>query len=125
MTGRLASNQRGITTATGTPTRLNRTKATPADSAEGRDIVAGVEPVVEAAVSEARVLITEQEVTFSTAAAVTIPSDKAAREWIALLRLRRLFTGSMADERPAKRSYYPRHYSYLERATMAREMDRL
>ena len=75
MTESLPSIQRRMTTATGTPTRLNRPDVTPADSAEG---CAGVEPVVEPAVAEAPILITEQEVPFSTAAAVTVPSKKTA-----------------------------------------------
>ena len=89
MTGSLPRIQRGITTATEAPTRLNRPDVAPADSAEGR---AGVEPVVDAAVSRVPVLITEQEVLLSTAAAVTVPSKKTAEQWIALLRPRRLFS---------------------------------
>ena len=121
MTESLPSIQRRITTATGTPTRLNRPNVTPADSAEGR---AGVEPVVEPAVAEAPILITEQEVLFSTAAAVTVPSKKTAGQWIALLRPRRLSTRSTADERAAKDRHYPQHYVFLEQALMAREMER-
>jgi hypothetical protein len=109
-------------TATGMPTRLNRPGLAPADSAEGR---AGVESVVELAVAEAPVLITEQEVLLSTAAAVTAPSKKTAEQWIALLRPRRLFMHSRADDRTAKHRHYPRHYAFLEQALMGREMDRL
>lgn len=122
MTGSLPRIQRRITTATGTPTRHNRTKVTPADFAQGRD---GVEAVVQPAASGVPVLITAQEVMFSTAAAVTVPSKKPTQDWIALLRLRRLFTSPTAGERPARRKYCPRRYSFLEQATMAREMDRL
>jgi hypothetical protein len=121
MTGRLPRIRRGITTATEAPTRLNRPDVTPVGSAEGR---AGVEPVVDAAVSRVRVLITEQEVLFSTAAAVTVPSKKTAEQWIALLRPRRLFMHSRADERAAKHRHYPHHYVFLEQALMAREMER-
>jgi hypothetical protein len=121
MTGRLPRIRRGITTATEAPTRLNRPDVTPVGSAEGR---AGVEPVVDAAVSRVRVLITEQEVLFSAAAAVTVPSKKTAEQWIALLRPRRLFMHSRADERAAKHRHYPHHYVYLEQALMAREMER-
>jgi hypothetical protein len=113
--------QRHITTATGMPTRLNRPGIAPADSAEGR---AGVESVVELAVAEAPILITEQEVLLSTAAAVTVPSKKIAEQWIALLRQRRLFMHSRADERAAKHKRYPQHYVFLEQALMAREMER-
>ena len=121
MTGRLPRIRRGITTATEAPTRLNRPDVTPVGSAEGR---AGVEPAVDAAVSRVRVLITEQEVLFSAAAAVTVPSKKTAEQWIALLRPRRLFMHSRADERAAKHRHYPHHYVYLEQALMAREMER-
>jgi hypothetical protein len=93
MTESLPSIQRRITTATGTPTRLNRPDVAAADSAEGR---AGVEPVVDAAVSGVPVLITEQEMLFSSA----------------------------ADERAAKHRHYPHHYVSLEQALMAREMER-
>ena len=41
--------------------------------------------------AEAPILITEQEVLLSTAAAVAVPSKKTAEQWIALLRRRRLF----------------------------------
>jgi hypothetical protein len=121
MTESLASIQRRITTATETPTRLKRKKVTPADSAEGRK---GVEPALDAAVSGVPVLITEQEVIFSTAAAVTVPSKKNARAWVGLLRPRRPFTRSTADERAAKHRHYPHHYVFLEQALMAREMER-
>ena len=121
MTGRLPRIRRAITTAAEAPTRLNRPDVTPVGSAEGR---AGVEPVVDAAVSRVPVLITEQEMLLSTAAAVTVPSKKTAEQWIALLRPRRLFMHSRADERAAKHRHYPHHYVYLEQALMAREMER-
>jgi hypothetical protein len=121
MTESLPSIQRRITTATGTPTRLNRPDVAAADSAEGR---AGVEPVVDAAVSGVPALITEQEVLFSSAAAVSISSKKTAGQWIALLRPRRLFMHSTADERAAQHRHYPQHYVFLEQALMAREMER-
>ena len=122
MTGRVPRIRRGITRATEAPTRHNRPDVAPARSAEGR---AGVEPpVVDAAVSRVPVLITEQEMHLSTAAAVTVPSKKTAEQWIALLRPRRLFMHSRADERAAKHRHYPHHYVYLEQALMAREMER-
>ena len=121
MTENLPSIQRRITRATETPTCLNRPGVTPADSAEGR---AGVEPVVEPAAAEAPILITEQEVLFSSAATVSISSKKTAGQWIALLRPRRPFTRSTVDERPAKHRHYPQHYVFLEQTLMAREMER-
>jgi hypothetical protein len=95
MTESLPRIQRHTTTATGMPTRLNRPDVAPADSAEGR---AGVE----SAVAETPILITEQEVLLSTAAAVTVPGTKIA----------------------TKRRHYPHHYVFLEQALMAREMER-
>jgi hypothetical protein len=121
MTESLPGIQRRITTATETPTHLSRRDVAPADPAEGR---AGVEPVVETAAAEAPILITEQQVLFSSAAAVSISSKKTAGQWIALLRPRRLFTRSTADERAAKHRHYPQHYVFLEQALMAREMER-
>jgi hypothetical protein len=122
MTESLPSIQGHITTATGMPTCLNRPGVAPADPAEGR---ASVESVLEPAVAEAPILITEQEVLLSTAAAVRVSSKKTADQWIALLRPRRLFMHSRADERAAKHRHYPRHYVFLEQALMGREMDRL
>jgi hypothetical protein len=103
MTESLPGIQRRITSATGTPTSLNRPGVAPADPAEGH---AGVEPVVETAAAEAPILITEQQVLFSSAAAVSISSKKTA------------------DERAAKHRHYPQHYVFLEQALMAREMER-
>jgi hypothetical protein len=121
MTGRLPRMRRGITTATEAPTRLNRPDVAPVGSAEG---CAGVEPVVEPAVAEAPILITEQEVPFGTAAAVTVPSKKTAGQRSALLHPRLLFMHSKADERAAKHKHHPHHYVFLEQALMAREMER-
>jgi hypothetical protein len=121
MTESLPSIQRHIPTATGMPTGLNRPRVAPADSAEGR---AGVESVLEPAVAEAPILITEQEVLLSTAAAVRVSSKKTGEQWIALLRQRRLFMHSRADEGAAKHKHYRHHYVFLEQALMAREMDR-
>jgi hypothetical protein len=119
MTGRLPRIRRGTIAATEAPTRLNRPDVAPVGSAEGR---AGVEPLVDAAVSRVPVLITEQEVLLSTAAALTVPSKKIAEQWSALLRLGR--PRSAADERAATHKHYPRHYLFLEQALMAREMER-
>ena len=76
MTESVPRIQRHITTATGMPTGLNRPGVAPADSAEGR---AGVESVLEPAVAEAPILITEQEVLLSTAAAVTVLEQEDRR----------------------------------------------
>jgi hypothetical protein len=121
MTESLARIQQHITTATGMPTRLNRQGVAPAASAEGR---AGVESVLEPAAEEAPILITEQEVLLSTAAAVTVPSKKTVSARIGVLRLGGPFTRSRADERATKHTHYPHHYVFLEQALMVREMER-
>jgi hypothetical protein len=121
MTESLPSTQRRITAATGTPTRLDRPDVTPVDSAEGR---AGAESAVEPVVAEAPILITEQEVRFSTAAAVTVPKKTTAGQRSVMLRLRLLFTRSTADEGAVKHRHYPHHYVFLEQALMAREIER-
>jgi hypothetical protein len=79
-------------------------------------------------VSAPPILIAEQEVAFSTAAARGL-RPRTSRWWIRATRLiavagRRLFVTSRADSRRAPR-YCPRHYGFLENARMAREMHRL
>jgi hypothetical protein len=85
------------------------------------DAVAAVEPVTDE-VTQTPVLIAEQEVVFSTAAAVRVRPVKTRRGLIAVLR--GIFVDSTANERP-RRHYPPRRHSYLEHAAMAREMHRL
>ncbi len=117
MTESLPGIQRPIATAIEAPTRPNRPDLAPAEPAEGRP---GVEPVVEPALAQAPLLITEQQVILGTAAALRVPKKK---QWIALLRPRR--ARSTAHERAAKHRHYPHHYGFVEQALMAREMDRL
>ena len=75
-------------------------------------------PSVEVPSSE--LLITEQEVVFGTAAAaVPLQRGKVGRWLVAVL-----FAMSADASRPRAR-YYPTRAYYLERALMAREMDRL
>jgi hypothetical protein len=93
--------------------------ATPADP---QDVVEDPEHVIEA-VSQPPVLITEQEVAFSTAAAVQLPRTKPTGSVIAALRA--MFLSSSGDARPAPRHYPPRRDAFLEQAAMAREMRRL
>jgi hypothetical protein len=92
---------------------------TPADP---QVVAEGPEQVIEA-VSQPPVVITEQEVVFSTAAAVPSPRTKPARRVIAALRA--MFLSSTEDARPAPRHYPPRRDAFLEEAAMAREMRRL
>jgi hypothetical protein len=93
--------------------------AAPADP---QDVIEDPQHVIEA-VSQPPVVITEQEVAFSTAAAVPLPRTKPTRSVIAALRA--IFLRSSGDARPALRHYPPRREAFLEQAAMAREMRRL
>ena len=78
--------------------------------------------------TESQVLITEQQVLFSTAAAVALPPAKT-RRWTEALRavaasVKAAFATSGDEARPKRRHYPPRN-DYLEDARMAREMYRL
>ena len=79
-------------------------------------------------VSPAPVLISEHEVALSTAVALQ-PRPKTRRRWFGatqalLASVQRSVTPATREERPAPR-HYPKHYSYLENACMARAMGRL
>ncbi len=76
--------------------------------------------------TETQALITEQQVLFSTAAAVALPPVKT-RWWSDTVHavsgaLHAVFA---ASEKPPARRHYPKRYDYLENALMSREMDRL
>jgi hypothetical protein len=84
------------------------------------------------AVAAAPVLITVQEVALGTAAAMPVlPTTR--RRWagapsVVLASIRKMFLASTGPQPPdarAPRGSYPKRYSYLEYATMSREMDRL
>lgn len=90
--------------------------------ADPQDVVEAPEPVIEE-VSQAPVVITEQEVAFGTAAAVPLPRTKPTRKLIAAVRA--MFRRSSGDAPPAPRWYPPRRDAFLEEAAMAREMHRL
>jgi hypothetical protein len=96
---------------------------------EKQDVVKQPQPVVEQpepvieAVSQPPVVITAQEVAFSTAAAVSLPRAKPAHGVIAALRA--LFLSPPEDARPVPRHYPPRRDEFLEDAAMRREMYRL
>lgn len=87
-----------------------------------QDVGQDPEQVIER-VSQPPVVITEQEVVFSTAAAVPLPRTKPSRRVIAALRA--MFLSSAKDERPSPRHYPPRRDAFLEEAAMRREMHRL
>jgi len=93
----------------------------PKTSAMTQDVIQDAEPtLVENGVSHAPVLITEQEVVFSTAAAVPLRPTKITRRLIDAIRV----VGAALHPAPVRR-HYPQRSSYLEHARMAREMDRL
>jgi hypothetical protein len=76
--------------------------------------------------TETQALITEQQVLFSTAAAVALPPAKT-RRWSDTVHavgtaLRAMFA---ASEKPAARRHYPKRHVWLDNALMSREMDRL
>ena len=93
-----------------------------------QDVIEAPGHVVEA-VRQPPVVITEQEVAFSTAAAVALPREKPAPTVIA--RLHAMFLHSSEDANPSEDAMtVPRHYpsrrdAFLEDAAMAREMCRL
>ena len=96
---------------------------------EKQDVVKQPEPVIEQPepvieeVSQPPVVITAQEVAFSTAAAVSLPRAKPTHGVIAALRA--LFLSPPEDARPVPRHYPPRRDEFLEDAAMRREMYRL
>jgi hypothetical protein len=96
-------------------------------STSGSDLDESRERLVSQPTStEARALITEQQVLFSTAAAVALPPAKTHR-WSDAVHavtaaLRGVFAAS--EKQPAKR-HYPKRHDWLDNALMAREMDRL
>jgi hypothetical protein len=90
------------------------------DSRETSPVTSATNP------TEAQALITEQQVLFSTAAAVALPPAKT-RRWSDTIQavgaaLRTVFA---APEKPRARQHYPKRHGYLENALMSREMDRL
>ena len=99
--------------------------AAPADP---QDVVEDPEHVIEA-VSQPPVVITEQAVAFSTAAAAALPREKPAPRVIA--RLHAMFLRSSELANPSEGTMtVPRHYpsrrdAFLEDAAMVREMRRL
>ena len=83
-------------------------------------VIQDAEPTVAAdAKSHAPVFITEQQVEFSTAAALSRPPSFERRLFDAIRGV-----GAALQPPPPKR-HLPQRSSYLEHARMAREMDRL
>jgi len=75
-----------------------------------------------AEVSSTEVLISTQEVLFSTAAAAGVPRQNIGVRLVAVMR--RVFATSTDASRP-RPQYEPKRYQFLEDALMAREMGRL
>jgi hypothetical protein len=70
-------------------------------------------------------LITEQQVLFSTAAAVALPRAKT-RGWSETVRAVASAVGSwFASAAKPPKPVYPKRHAWLENALMSREMDRL
>jgi hypothetical protein len=90
--------------------------------ADPQDVVDDPEDVIER-VNQPPVVITDQAVAFSTAAAVPLPRTKPTRRVIATLRamVLSLFDGPP----PAQRHYLPRRETFMEEPAMDREMHRL
>jgi hypothetical protein len=98
---------------------MSELSTAPADT---QKVVEKPAQVIEA-VSQPPVVITAQEVAFSTAAAVSLPRAKPTHGVIAALRA--MFLSPPEDARPAPRHYPPRRDEFLEEAAMRREMYRL
>src|SRR5271157_2216387 len=102
----------------------------PKTSAMTQDVIQDAEPgLAQDEVSQAPVLVTEQEVMLSTAAAAPPRPTTITRRLIDTIRVVLLIeairvVGAALQPPPARRHHPPR-FGYLEQARMAREMDRL
>jgi hypothetical protein len=92
--------------------------ATPVD----RPVVVEDHEHVNEAVSQPPVLITEHEVAYGTAVALSLPRRERTHSVIAAMR--GMFGSASADAQPTPRHYPPR-CDFLEHAEMEREMRRL
>jgi hypothetical protein len=72
--------------------------------------------------ASAEVLITTQQVLFSTAGAAGVRRENTGGGLVAVLR--RMFATSTEPARP-RSQHYPKRYAFIENAAMARAMDRL
>jgi hypothetical protein len=94
------------------------------------EILESVEPDTASTVQigEAPVLITEQQVALSTAAAVPVHPTRtrrlAAASAAVVAAVRKLSVTLTPDVREPRR-HYAKRYDFLEHAAMAREMERL
>jgi hypothetical protein len=83
-------------------------------------------PVAAARSSTEPALITEQQVLFSTAAAVALPPAET-RQWRDTVSAVGTALRAMlaASEKQPARQHYPKRHVWLDTAAMSREMDRL
>jgi hypothetical protein len=110
------------TTTAQTPHVVQNVDPTPQEKV----LVESAPPRAEAQLPPAPILITENEVVFSTAAATAV---RPTRRWIEAVRIvaaatRPIFVTAPADSRP-KRRHHPARASCLEHSRMEREMHRL
>ncbi|MGB6207049.1 hypothetical protein [Mycobacterium sp.] len=110
-----------------TPNLVLNTSTEAVDNDEARERLVSPAPV-QIIEQPAPVLITEQEVVFGTAAAVR-PQPSTLRRWaeatrVLLASMERALVVSPHDDRQKRRDY-PKNYAFLERASMARAMERL
>ena len=93
----------------------------PKTSAATPDVIQDAAPtLVKDGTSHAPDFITQQEVMFSTAAAISSRPASISRRLIDAIRA----LGAALHRRPARR-HYPQRSSFLEHSCMAREMYRL
>jgi len=90
-------------------------------SAATPDVIEDAEPtVVKDGASREPVLITPQEVVFSTAVATSSRPASISRRVVDAIRV----VGAALNQPPARR-HHPQRFGYFEQSRMAREMDRL
>jgi hypothetical protein len=75
--------------------------------------------------TETQTLITEQQVLFSTAAAVALPPVTTRRWSDAVYAVTSAVGGWLASAAKPPKPVYPKRHAWLENASMSREMDRL
>lgn len=88
-------------------------------------VLANTTEPVQQPVEQPEVLITPQQVLFSTAAAAGVQREHAGGRLVAIVR--RMFATSTKEPRPPrpKPRYQAKRYAYIENAAMARAMERL
>ena len=106
-----------FSSATGLPSTVN-----PVDEPMPQPLTTAPPAAPSAEAPSTEVLISTQQVLFSTAAAVGVRRESIGDRFAAIMR--RMFATSTDAARP-RPTYEPRRYGFLENALMAREMDRL